>query len=227
MILKKLILATWIALISIVVLTGCEIDGFTISTGGVRGRGEIISEDFEVAEFQRLRIDGAYEVFWRESDDFMITAVMFENFFDYFEVNVTGDLLHLSSSRNLNISRGETPRIYIYSPAVTAVDIRGASQLTNWDEVNSETFEIVVAGAASIELVLNSAFVEVDIAGAADLELLGAIEVANLSIAGASNVDIDVINTLTVDIAGASVVTYGGNPEVTRRIAGVGTVRSR
>ena len=224
---KKLILATGIALLSMIVLTGCEINGITISTGGVRGRGEIISEDFEVSNFDRLRVEGAYEIIWRESEDFLVTAVMFENFFDYFEINVSGDLLQLSSRRNLNVARGNAPRIYIYSPTMTIVDIRGASQLTNWDEINSNRFEITIAGAASIDLVLNSEFVEVDIAGAADLTLLGAIETANLRIAGASNVDIDVINTLTVDIAGASVVTYGGNPEVTRRIAGVGTVRRR
>ena len=216
-----------VAVVSILVLTGCEIDGFTISAGGVRGRGEIISEDFEVASFDRLRVDGAYEIIWREHDDHLITVTMFENFFDYFEVNVTGDVLHLSSRRSFNISRGNTPRVYIYSPAITAVDIRGASQLADWDVVNSETFEIVVAGAASMDLTFNSEFVDVDIAGAADLGLFGEINEASLNIAGASTVDIDVINTLTVDVAGASTVTYGGNPEVTRRIAGVGSVRQR
>lgn len=214
---KKVVIAV---VLGLVFLTGCSVNG-------VRGRGDVVTNGFEVEAFSRLRVSGAYRVVWREADGFSVDVSMHENLFEYLDVVVVGDELRIQSRRGLAVSGRNTPTIYVYSPSIEGVNVSGAVSLADWDLVSGEGFSIDVAGAASADLRLEVTDVRIDMAGAGDVVLLGDIQTATVNIAGAGNVDIDVSETLSVDIAGAGSVRYGGNPYVTRRVAGVGTVRAR
>jgi len=225
---KKFLIACCFLLTSLLLLSGCEFNltsGLSVNT--VRGEGDVVTETFEKDGFTAIRVEGAFNVVWREADEFLVNIQMHENLFDHLQINVVNNELRISTNRGFTITRGNTPTITLYSPSIEGVVVSGATSLVNWDVVTTERFSINVAGAASAELNLNVTEINVDVAGAGDLGLYGDISIANISIAGAGNVDVDVRDQLIVNISGAGSVTYYGNPEITRSIAGVGTVRSR
>ena len=229
---KKLI-AWSLLILGATVLTGCDVgintDGLSIggnSNSIIRGTGNLVETDFDIDAYTEVKIDGAFQVIWRESDEFLVTVETSENLLEHLEIQVDNGVLLITSRRGIGINWGES-RIYLFSPSLEALNVQGAVTAKNWDTIRSERFAIEVAGAASVDLDLEVDVVEVNVAGAGDLSLLGSIQTADISIAGAGNIDIDVIGSLSVEIAGTGSVTYGGNPTVTRTILGIGTVGQR
>jgi len=121
----------------------------------------------------------------------------------------------------------------------------GAIRAAEWDTVYAERFTIDADGAAYIAIPLEVEQLNVYIAGGVSLALSGNADTADISIAGATNISADNLQTrdARIEIAGAGNVTiavsdhldvvingvgnvrYTGNPTVTRRILGLGTVR--
>ena len=208
----------------VAVLSGCT----GINPQGVRGSGDIESHDFEVDSYTAVNISGAFEVIWRQDDNVAVTAEMYENLFEYLEVSVNGDTLYIETTRSINIrNNDETPRIYLYSPSLETVDFYGALTAEDWDTVYGQNFSLNVSGAASVNLSFDVEVLDVEVSGAGDLDLTGNIDTANIVLAGAGDIDIDVANYLNVEIAGAGRVRYGGDPTITRSIAGVGTLEQK
>jgi len=222
---KKLVVYSLLLTGIATVLSGCS---FNINPQGVRGSGEIESRDFDVENYTAVNISGVYEVVWQESETASVTIEMYENLFEFLEVSVQGDTLHIDSSRAINVRNNDVlPRLYLYSPSLEAVSFYGALTAENWDTVHAQNFSLNVSGAASADLDLNVEMLDVNLSGAGDLDLTGNIETAHLVVSGAGNIDIDVINYLNVNLSGVGRVRYGGNPTITRNISGIGTLEQR
>jgi len=207
------------------VLSGCS---FNINPQGVRGSGEIVSRDFEVEDYTAINISGVYEVVWQQSETASATIEMYENLFEYLEVSVQGNTLHIDSDRAINVRNNDTvPRIYLYSPSIEMVNFYGALNAENWDTVHAENFSMNVSGAANAELSLEVEVLDVDLSGAGNLDLTGNVDTANLVVSGAGNIEVDVSNYLNVELSGVGSVRYSGDPTISQRISGVGTIERK
>ena len=223
----------------IILLSGC--------VGGVRGTGSMVSRDFEVDDFNALNIGGSYQITWRQSDDMSVTVEMQENLFEFLQVTVRGDTLHIDSNRSFNTSSSNRPRVYIYAPYLEMVDFSGAVSADNWDTIYGESFVLSGSGAADVNLALEVETLDIDLSGAGDftlsgradivdIDLSGAAEVSadelqtsetSISLSGAGNVDIAVDDQLSVDISGAGRVRYTGDPTIEQSISGAGRLEQR
>ena len=129
---RKSVIGSLVLVGILILLTGC--------TFGVRGTGEMVSRDFEVADFSSLDIRGGYEVIWREGDSVSFTVEMQENLFKYLEVSVEGDTLYVESTRNFITRSRNSPRIYVYSPELEMISFYGAINGSNWDSISGGSF---------------------------------------------------------------------------------------
>jgi len=241
---KKLLFAGVIAVAAALGLSSC------VNIGGVnsvRGRGSLVSRDFNVGSFTTINISGGYEVVFTESNDTRVTVNMQENLFDYLNVNVSGSNLAIDSSRSFNTGRNNTPRIYIYAPTLHGMTIDGAVSTINWSTVRTDDFFIDASGAANVNLDLEVNSLTINAAGAANLNLSGRAVTSDISSAGAVNVSafnletertiitvsgagsahVHASYTLEATINGVGSIRYTGNPEVTRNVFGLGTIRAR
>jgi len=216
---KKLVVYSLLLVGVVTLLSGCS---------GVRGSGEIVSRDFDVENYKGIYVSGVYEVVWQRSETTSATIEMYENLFEFLEISVEGDTLHIDSSRAINIRNNDTvPRIYLYSPSLEMVNFYGALSAENWDTVHAENFSLNVSGAASADLSFDVEVLDVDLSGAGNLDLTGNIDTANIVLSGAGNIEVDVSNYLNVDISGVGRVRYGGNPTVIQDISGLGTLEQK
>jgi len=244
---KKLIMICMLTGI-MVIFSGClmvSLDNFP--GNAVQGTGPVISRDFTVLDFTGINIDGAYVVVYRHSDTSSVTIQMQENLFDYLNVGVRNDILHIDSNRSFRTARYYTPRIYIYAPYLSLARFGGAASMEDWDEISVDRLSIGVSGAASGKLIVDVNNLSIEAAGAVDFDVYGTASSASISISGAGEiyaanlqtenatvnvtgagtVDIAVSDTLDITIAGTGTVRYIGNPYVSRSIAGMGSVRQR
>ena len=204
--------------VCVVVVAGCHLPG-------VRGNGQIKTEERQVAAFANLDAGGAFEIEWQNgSPAFRITTD--ENLLPYIENNVSDDTLRLRTREHIWPTHGI--KIVISSPTRTGGRLRGAVKLTV-KQLSGPTFALESKGASEVSLSGNIDRLLVDMTGASQLAAAGLqTKTAEISTTGAGDAEVAVTDTLNVAITGAGKVTYSGNPAtIKKQITGAGSIRHK
>jgi len=191
---------------------------------GIRGNGQIQSEDRKIGAFTEIDTGGAFEIEWQSGSP-ALRITTDENLLSYIDSDVSGDTLRLRTHDHIWPTHGI--KVVISSPTRVGARIRGAVRLTV-KQITGTTFALEAAGAAHVSLDGNVDHLLADMTGASQLEAGGLqTKTAEISTTGAGDVEVAVAETLKVAITGAGKVTYSGNPTVQKRITGAGSVRRR
>ena len=210
--------------ILIILLIGCVVLIVGCHLPGIRGNGQIKTEERSIAAFANLDAGGAFEIEWQSGAP-ALRITTDENLLPYVENNVSDDTLRLRTREHIWPTRGI--KVVISSPTRTGGRIRGAVKLTV-KQLSGPTFALESQGASEISLDGSIDRLLVDMTGASQLaaDRLQA-KTAEISTTGAGDADVAVTDMLKVAITGAGKVTYSGNPTITKQITGAGTIRHR
>ena len=217
---KKLFSSIAVMAVLVLMLAACYRD-----TGITIGIGPMVTQDFDVSSFSAIDVSGSYNIIWRESSDVFVTIAAQENLLENFDVTVRGETLYVEPHRSFSITGGNTPRIYIYTPYLTGVSVNGSATIYDWDTIHSQNFSINVQGSANITLNLDVESLDILLAGSGNFDITGNVATASVVLNGSGRVNIVATDYLDIEINGSGSVRYTGNPTVTQRIAGIGTVQ--
>ena len=211
--------------ILIVLLVGCVVVVAGCHLPGVRGNGQIKTEERQVGAFANLDTGGAFEIEWQSGSP-ALRITTDENLLPYIENNVSDDTLHLRTRDHIWPTHGI--KIVISSPTRTGGRIRGAVKLTV-KQLSGPTFALESKGASEVTLSGNIDRLSVDMTGASQLAAAGLqTKTAEISTTGAGDSEVAVSDTLNVAITGAGKVTYSGNPAtIKKQITGAGSIRHK
>ena len=211
--------------ILIVLLVGCVVVVAGCHLPGVRGNGQIKTEERQVAAFANLDAGGAFEIEWQNGSP-ALRITTDENLLPYIENNVSDDTLRLRTRDHIWPTHGI--KIVISSPTRTGGRIRGAVKLTV-KQLSGPTFALESKGASEVTLSGNVDRLLVDMTGASQLAAAGLqTKTAEISTTGAGDAEVAVSDTLNVAITGAGKVTYSGNPAtIKKQITGAGSIRHK
>ena len=211
--------------ITIVTLAACVVLVAACHLPGVRGNGQIKTEERPIAAFANVDASGTFEIEWQNGSP-ALRITTDANLLPYIENNVSGDTLRLRTREHLWPTRGI--KVVISSPTRTGGRIRGAVKLTV-KQLSGPTFALESKGAAEVSLDGNIERLLIDMTGASQLAADGLkTKSAEISTTGAGDADVAVTDTLKVVITGAGKVTYSGNPaSVERHISGAGSIRHK
>ena len=211
--------------ILIALLAGCVVLVVGCHLPGIRGNGQIKTEERQSAAFANLDTGGAFEIEWQEgSPSLRITTD--ENLLPYIENDVSDDTLRLRTREHVWPTRGI--KVVISSPTRTGARMRGAVKLTV-KQLSGPTFALESKGASEVTLDGTIDRLLVDMTGASQLvaDKLQA-KTAEISTTGAGDAELAVSDTLKVVITGAGKVTYMGNPTtIKKQITGAGSIRRK
>jgi hypothetical protein len=210
--------------IPIVLLAGCVVLVAGCHLPGVRGNGQIKTEERPITAFADVDASGAFEIEWQSGPPlFRITTD--ENLLPYVENNISGDTLHLRTREHVWPTHGV--KVVISSPTRTGGKMRGAVKLTV-KQLSGPTFALESKGASEVVLDGSIDRLLVDMTGASQLAANGLqAKTAEISTTGAGDAEVAVTDTLNVVITGAGKVTYTGNPTIKKQITGAGSIRRR
>jgi hypothetical protein len=211
--------------IPIVLLAGCVVLVVGCHLPGVRGNGQIKTEERPITAFANMDASGAFEIEWQSgSPSLRITTD--ENLLRYIENEISGDTLRLRTRDHVWPTHGI--KVVISSPTRTGGKMRGAVKLTV-KQLRGPTFALESKGAAEVVLDGSIDRLLVDMTGASQLAADGLqAKTAEISTTGAGDADVSVTDTLKVVITGAGKVTYSGNPPtIEKQITGAGSIRRR
>ena len=202
---------------SVVLVVGCHLPG-------VRGNGQIKTEERPIVTFANLAAGGAFEIEWQNGSP-ALRITTDENLLPYIKNDVLDDTLHLRTREHVWPTHGI--KVVISSPTRTGGRLRGAVKLTV-KQLSGPTFALESKGASEITLDGSIDRLLVDMTGASQLAANGLqAKTDEISTTGAGDAEVAVTDTLNVVITGAGKVTYSGNPAIKKQITGAGSIRHR
>ena len=207
-------LAGW----GVVLVVGCHLPG-------IRGNGQIKTEERPLAAFANLDASGAFEIEWQNGSP-ALRITTDENLLPYVENNVSDDTLHLRTREHVWPTHGI--KVVISSLTRTGGRTKGAIKLTV-KQLSGPIFALESKGASEVSLDGSIDRLLVDMTGASQLAADGLqAKTAEISTTGAGDAAVAVSDTLKVVITGAGKVTYSGNPPtIKKQITGAGSIRHK
>ena len=152
--------------ILIVLLVGCVVVVAGCHLPGIRGNGQIKTEERQVGAFANVDTSGSFEIEW-QTDRLLSESRRDELLLPYIENDVSEDTLHLRTRDHIWPTHGI--KIVISSPTRTGGRIRGAVKLTV-KQLSGPTFALESKGASEVTLDGKVDRLLVDMTGASQLE---------------------------------------------------------
>jgi len=197
-----------VLLLATLLISGCQT--ILVSKNGETETGETETRQYDFSEFTRVDISSAFSYEIRQSDTYNISITANNNLFDDIKITQEGQTLIIG------MEFPEVPwAIFKVAPSLKAVitmpqldglDSSGATHGTISEFISTDTLDITVSGASSIELVkIAAGDIIFDVSGAS--KVTGDIETKNiaLEVSGASAVQLKgSAGSIAADVSGAS-----------------------
>ena len=192
---------------------------------GVRGNGNIKTDQRTISAFATVEVSGAFTIEWRNGAP-ALSITTDENLLPYIDNQVSGGTLRLHTRET--IWPTHRIKVVISSPTRAGARISGAVQLTA-NQLSGPRFAFQSTGASHVTLDGNVDELLADMTGASELNAITLqTKTAEISTTGAADAEIAVAETLKVAITGAGKVSYSGNPTtIERHITGAGSIRHK
>ena len=213
------------AVVSAALLAGCGYGpNMGVGRDQVVGSGARKSERRDVAEFNRLVVEGAYRVevtCGGRSRSLEIEAD--DNLLPLISTDVEGGRLRIHSGRGMTTET--MPHIRIDVPDLVEVSIPGASDF-RVDSLNNDAFKLNVEGASKFRAAGETGRLDITLGGAGlvDTRELRARSV-NVVNDGAGLVSVHATDALDATVNGVGTVDYYGDPKtVNPKVNGFGKI---
>ncbi len=209
--------------ITIVFLAGCIILVAGCHWVGVRGNGNIKTDQRTISAFANIDAGGAFIIEWQNGAP-ALSITTDENLLFYIDSDVSGDTLYLHTRDQIWPTHGI--KVAISSPTRSAAKTSGAVRLTA-NQLAGPRFALESTGAARITLDGSVDELLADMTGASELKANGLqTKTTEISTTGAADAELAVSEILKVAITGAGKVSYSGNPKtIEKHITGAGSIR--
>jgi len=215
------------ALAAALVFAGCGLP----STGGctfksVAGSGTIVTQTRPVTGFTKVSLSGTGQLVIEQSGSESLAITADDNLLPYLTSDVQVGELRLGT-KDVNVHPTK-PIVYKVSvKSLSQIKIAGSGSVAATG-LDGERLAVSLAGSGDIKLAGRTGTLEIDVAGSGgyDGEDMKSRD-AKIKIAGSGSALVAASATLDVDVAGAGSVEYIGDPTVTQKILGSGTVHKR
>jgi hypothetical protein len=202
---------------------------FTIATpvfaDGVKGNGNVMTEDREVSNFSGIKVSGAYTIYLSQDDKCSLRVVTDENIQKIIKTEVKNGVLYIKNETSIRDAK--KMELYICFKNLRFIKANGAISLKNENVLKFDELEIEINGASSAKLELSANKLSIDNSGASSIYLKGKAKELNIDISGAGSVNaIDFqVNEARVDISGVGAGKVYVEDKLRVSISGIGSVK--
>jgi hypothetical protein len=208
---------------------------------GVRGSGSDNTERRTVPAFEAVSVGGDFDVRIQVGPERSVVITGDDNLLPLVRTEVRDGTLHIEAIRSFRSSRGI--RLAVASPRLRAVSISGSGDVEARG-FREEAFEAAISGSGDLLASGDARTLEVSVSGSGNAEFSGSADQLLAAVSGSGNVDarrvparlarvqvagsgdawISVAEDLQATVSGSGNVGYLGEPRVTKRVSGSGSV---
>jgi len=214
-----------------------------VMADGIKGNGNVTTEEREVSYFTGIKVNGAYTIYLSQDDKCALKVVADENIQKVIKTEVRNNVLYVTNDKSIHNSK--KMELYICFKHLRFIKANGAISLKNEDVLKFDDFKIEMNGASTAKLELTANKLTVDNSGASSVTLEGKTKMLDIEISGAGSVNavelkaqegrvdisgvgsgkVFVEEKLSVSISGIGSVKYKGDPTVTSDISFLGVLK--
>ena len=183
-------------------LTSC-----VYSLTGIKGDGDVVSQERAASGFYGISIDGAANVNVRHGDDYMVVVSTDNNLQEFVLVEVKNEVVHISNRHNTNLKPTQLI-VDVHLPELQSIDVKGVGNVKLSDG-NAPDLKISLSGVGNIDA------------------LNYQVENVVITQSGVGNSKIWATNSLSGTLSGVGHISYKGDPTVDVKVSGVGKVKKQ
>lgn len=211
--------------------------GATISScNKIKGSNTITSEVRSVSNFTQLDVQDAFDVdvTYSATQELVVVEAP-ENLHEFIVVSVVSGKLKIHFQHNKRISNKEPIKIHITTAELDDFSLSGASNVHLNNALNAPTFNLESSGASNFDGEVYVQNCDIQLSGASNTEIYGTagtafvelsgastirkyefeIDTLDIKLSGASNAYLTILNSMSVELSGASTLNYKGEPIIT------------
>lgn len=217
----------------------------------LKGSGKSLREQRETASFEGIDVSNAIRVFLTQGDKESVEVESDDNIVPYIQTEVRDRILYITLKGDGQIRNFSTKlpmNVYVTVKNLQEIKAGAASAVKGKSVFQTESMELDVSSAATIELQIQAEVVDMQISSAANVTLTGNANRMKADLSGASHLDASDLETLKADIdmsgasfarikvkdelqydvSGASKLTYDGNPRIYEaEVSSAGSVKKK
>jgi hypothetical protein len=209
-----------IAVLSIFVLSGCNVVGSAIT-----GSGTLVEQAYEFTDFQEVSLSFAFEGTITQGDTYSVIVRVDDNLVDHLVVEQEGNRVNIGLEQGVLVTRG-TMEADITLPNLTLLDVSGASQAQLNSFAIDDDFTGVASGASRIHGDIAAGNLDLEASGASTIALAGTAGDVRANASGASTIDLEELTAANADAeaSGASTVIVNTSGQLDAEASGASNV---
>ncbi len=232
----------WVGAISLLmVLPACD---WFISSKTIQGSGIKARQEYPIKDVDELKVSGSGKVILKQGDTESLVIEADDNILPHIEVEVDDGELSIHPERNTNLRSKSGIVYYLTLKEIEEIKLSGVVELES-SLIEAKKLEFELSGATKVKARIKTDTLEIEGSGASKLylegetnkqkvEIAGSMhydagslqsEIAEIEVLGASRVTVAVRKKLEVEASGVAVISYKGDPEVTKEISGAASVQ--
>ena len=231
-----------VALFLLIAFTSCSY----VSGKRVKGNGTVKTQSISEHGFQHINVSSAINVYVKQDSIESVTVQTDENLLEYVEVYLSKTTLIIRQKKGYNLKPTNKISVYVSGPSFRHFEASGACSIYSENKlIGSDEVYIDLSGASNVNMEFNARKINLDLSGASSVRLKG--ETKDLSIEGSGASEIKCFDLLTentvvalfgagdaevfasvkldVKVSGAANIKYKGNPTVSQKVSGAGSVK--
>lgn len=210
-------------MLSVILIFALAVGGCACAYWGVRGNGKLISQNRKVNEFNKMKIEGAFDVKVKCGYKSSLKIIAEENLMPLIKTEVYNNTLFICSQKN--ILPKKKLEIEITVKDLNEISCSGANKVLV-ENIKTDNFIINLSGADYVKLKGEVDDFKAKISGAGSLDARE-LKAGNVyvSVSGTANANVYASNFLDASISGVGNISYYGNPEkIKSNISGIGSI---
>jgi len=219
----------------------------TVRLNTIKGSGDITKQEVDISGAEKLIFSGLGEVIIEQGEENSLLIEADDNLIEYIRAEVSGDRLTIGFKKGVvSVIPTETPKFYLTIEKIENLKLTGAGSISGEgidadelviessglgiieiEEIDAEELMIEISGAGNVVMSGQAQEQKIKISGLGSYKAEDLISKdAEVEISGAGKATVYATETLDVNLTGLGSVEYLGDPSVTQKITGPGSVRS-
>jgi len=177
------------------------------SSNGIKGDGNVVSEERAASGFYGVSIDGVANVNVHHGEDYRVVVTTDNNLQEFVLVEVKNDVVHISNQPNANLNPTKM-LVDVHLPELQSINVKGVGNV-KLSAGNASDLKITLTGVGNVDA------------------LNYQVENVVITQSGVGNSKLWATNSLSGTLSGVGNITYKGNPTVDVKVSGVGKVKKQ
>lgn len=220
--------------------------GFKINAQKLKGNGNVVEKQYQVASFQQLNINGVFNTFITQGEENAVTVETDENLVSTIEIVEQDNKLIVRSKKKTNIKKVTKMNVYITLTNLEEMIVEGVGNVKCDAPLNLQDLKMKISNVGNTTMLLNCTQLDAKFSSVGNINFEGEAESANLEISGTGgvnaldfevgnlvvdnssigNVKIYATKTLEINSSGIGNLHYKGDAELKNfNVSGLGKVK--